>query len=84
MNVFDLRKARGKVTHSDPAFDSLRLNTDGAAAWLTLADRGNRAVNAWQGEQRQVLDSGPIKRFRLRGRTLSWINGDVQHAVTVR
>lgn len=84
VNVYDLKKARGKVTTADPAFDSLRLNSSGDAAWLTLAGGGNLAVNAWKGAQSRVLDTGPITRFRLRGPKLSWVNGDVQHAVTLR
>jgi hypothetical protein len=84
VNVFDLKRRAGETTRSDPAFDSLRLNSGGATAWLTLEGSNNYGVNAWDRKGHLVLDQGPIRRFRLRGPTLSWINGDVPHSATLR
>jgi hypothetical protein len=84
VNVFDLRKRKGDFQVSDPSPGTLRLNTSGAAAWLTTAASGNYDVHAWDRDGHRTLDTGPIRRFRLRGPTLSWINGDVQHSVPLR
>ena len=85
VNVFDLAKGDGDSTAADPAFDSLRLNSRGSTAWLEIAGSDTQNVFAWDlGREDKLLDAGPIRRFRLRGRTLSWLNGDVQHSVTLR
>lgn len=84
VNVFDLKRRAGEATTSDPVFDSLRLNTAGTTAWLT-SEGSSKGVNVMdRGGTHRVLDVGAIRRFRLRGPTLSWINGDVQRSVTVR
>ena len=75
VRFFDMRTRDSDSEDSDAESGSLRLNTTGSIAWLTLAGGGNRDVHAWDRKGHRMLDSGPITRFRLRGRTLSWVNG---------
>jgi hypothetical protein len=77
VNVFNLKARKGDFETSDPAFGSLRLNSTGAAAWLTTPSSGGSEVNVWDGAGWRSLGSGQIRRFRLRGRMLSWLDGDV-------
>ena len=84
VHVFDLKRRRGESTLSHPVYDGLRLNTFGAVAWLTREGQDVLAVNAWKrAETHRVLDQGAIRRFRLRGTELSWLNGDVPHSQTL-
>jgi hypothetical protein len=84
VHVFDLKRRRGETTFTHPVYDGLRLNTFGAVAWLTREDQGV-TVNAWtRAETHRVLDQGAIRRFRLRGTELSWLNGDAPHSATLR
>jgi hypothetical protein len=75
VKTFDLRTRDDDLETTDPADGSLRLNTRGSLAWLTLAGSGNHDVHAWDRNGHRTLDTGPITRFRLRGKTLSWVNG---------
>ena len=86
VNVVDVIRNVGEKTAAAPAADSLRLNIRGAAAWLETADSGNSGVLAWEfgRDHARLLDTGPISRFRLRGRTLSWLNGETPKSATLR
>jgi hypothetical protein len=86
LNVYDIARGDGETTAADVVLGSLRLNSRGSAAWLEIAGSGTQNVQAWdfgQGSDR-TLDTGPIKRLRLRGRVLSWLNADVPHSATLR
>jgi hypothetical protein len=85
VNVFDIAKGDGDTTTADPLFETLRLNTRGSAAWLETAGSDTHDVHAWDFQRTaRVLDSGPIRRFRLRGRELSWLNAGVAKSATLR
>jgi hypothetical protein len=84
VKVFDLQAHSEEAQLAEPATGTLRLNTAGAAAWLQAAEGGNRDVHAWDRDGHRVLDSGAIRRYRLRGPTLSWVNGDAQRSATLR
>lgn len=75
VSTMDLRTQDGDSDLSDPEAGTLRLNTKGSLAWLTLAGGGDRDVHSWDSKGPRKLDSGLITRFRLRGPTLSWVNG---------
>ncbi len=75
VKTFDLKTRDEDLETSDAAAGSLRLNTRGSLAWLILAGNGNHNVYAWDGNGARSLDTGPITKFRLRGATLSWVNG---------
>jgi hypothetical protein len=85
LNVFDVRGGDSEATTVDPMFGTLKLNSRGASAWLEFASADTQHVNAWEwGAEKRRLDTGPIRRFRLRGRTLSWLNGAVQRSAALR
>ena len=86
VNVWDLARDDGGLTAAGPAFDSLRLTARGTAAWLEPAASPDRNVFAWRfgSDGAKLLDTGPIRRWRLRGRTLSWLNGETPKSVTLR
>jgi hypothetical protein len=84
VNVFNLKTRRGDYETSNATDGSLRLNSTGAAAWLSPADGSNTAVNSWDGDGFRTIETGSIRRWRLRGRTLSWINGDQPKTATLR
>lgn len=75
VRTYDMRTGADAEETSDPEAGKLRLNSSGSLAWLTLAGDGNRDVHAWDAAGHRTLDSGLIGKFRLRGRTLSWVNG---------
>jgi hypothetical protein len=75
VRTFDMRTGDENSETSDPAAGTLRLNTRGSLAWLTAAGAGNQDVHAWDGAGHRTLDTGQIGKFRLRGATLSWVNG---------
>jgi hypothetical protein len=79
----DLRTEDTDSVASDLYPGTLRLNTSGSLAWLTLAGSGTYDVHAWDRKGHRVADTGAIRRFRLRGRTLSWLNGDVAKSATL-
>jgi hypothetical protein len=83
VKVFDLKARKGKAVASNPAGQTLKLNSGGAAAWLVRLGNSQREVHAWDSTSHRVLDSGPIssKTFALDGPNLTWVNGDVQHTV---
>jgi hypothetical protein len=76
VKTYDLKTRDEDSETSDPYSGSLRLNSGGALAWLTIAaGTGNYEVHAWDGAGHRTFDTGAITRFRLRGPTLSWVNG---------
>jgi hypothetical protein len=83
VRVLDMRTEDSAQETSDPESGSLRLNSRGSLAWLTLAGGGNRDVHAWDRKGHRMVDTGPVRRFRLRGPTLSWLNGDVAKSETL-
>ena len=85
VNVFNLGTRKGDFETSEAVADSLRLNSTGAAAWLTLPDAGRFEVSVWDSNGWRSLGSGSrIRRFRLRGRILSWLDGDVARTFKTR
>ncbi|HEX8744957.1 MAG TPA: hypothetical protein VF712_17665 [Thermoleophilaceae bacterium] len=86
VHVYELAARGGDHIAADPLSGTLRLNTHGTTAWLEAGAGGAREVHAWEfgrGSD-ELLDSGDVSRFRLRGRELSWLNAGTPHSVTVR
>ena len=75
VKTFDLRTRRGDLETSNASPGSLRLNSRGSLAWLAPASNGEQEVHAWDSNGARTLDTGPITKFRLRGVTLTWVNG---------
>jgi hypothetical protein len=75
VKTFDLKTRDEDLETSDAYPGSLRLNRGGSLAWLTSAGDGNLEVHAWDGDGARTFDTGMITKFRLRGPTLSWVNG---------
>jgi hypothetical protein len=75
VKTFDLRTRDEDLETTDGVAGSLRLNTRGSLAWLILAGNGNHNVHAWDRNGARMIDTGPITKFRLRGTTLTWVNG---------
>ena len=84
LNVYNLKARDGDFETSDPLSGSLRLNSTGAAAWLTSAGSGNSEVNVWDGSGWRSLGSGQISRFKLHGRRLTWLDGAEQRSFKTR
>jgi hypothetical protein len=86
VNAWDLVGDDGGMTAASPVAGSLRLTSRGSTAWLAIAGEGSSNVLAWRfgDEAARLLDTGPIRRFRLRGRTLSWLNGETQRSARLR
>ncbi len=83
VKTFDMRTRDADFDTSDAFPGTLRLNADGSLGWLSAAAGGAYDVHAWDGTGKRVPDSGQIRRLRLRGSRLSWINGDVVRSETL-
>jgi hypothetical protein len=83
VKTFDMKRRRGDFATSEASPGSLRLNTRGSLAWLEPAEPGTFAVQAWDAAGQRAIETGPIRRFRLRGTRLSWINGEVNRSETL-
>ena len=84
VKTFDLRRREKGIALSNPEAGTLSLNISGSLSWLRLAADDSREVHAWDRNGHTMLDSGQITGFRLRGTTLSWVNGgDVGRSTTL-
>lgn len=83
VKTFDMRTRDADHATSDALPGSLRLNTRGSLAWLEPDGSGAYQVQAWDGAGQRTLETGQIRRLRLRGTRLSWINGELERSETL-